>query len=165
MGSIYEQVLSTLYGVWRKRWYGLAAMWIVCLVGWAIVAMNPETKRQGDVIDLSLQNSIFQHWAGVLSNGDVLYLQQPWSGGQPTLNRINPKTQAVTTIRNIALTSNSAIVDMDFVASPLGDDRVTYVHYDETKKTYQVMVSQLDGTNAHAVSQEFAYIRWQTWSR
>lgn len=41
MGTIYEQVMTMLYGVWRKRWYGLAAMWIVCLVGWVIVAMIP----------------------------------------------------------------------------------------------------------------------------
>lgn len=41
MGSIYEQVMTMLYGVWRKRWYGLAAMWVVCLIGWVVVAMIP----------------------------------------------------------------------------------------------------------------------------
>jgi polysaccharide biosynthesis transport protein len=41
MNSFYEQVMTTLYAVWRKRWYGLAAMWAVCLIGWAAVAMIP----------------------------------------------------------------------------------------------------------------------------
>ncbi|MEX6724493.1 XrtA system polysaccharide chain length determinant [Parapedomonas caeni] len=42
MTSIYDQVMSTLYMVWRKRWYGLAAMWAVCLVGWGVVATIPD---------------------------------------------------------------------------------------------------------------------------
>ena len=41
MTSIYDQIMTILYMVWRKRWYGLAAMWIVCLVGWGIVAAIP----------------------------------------------------------------------------------------------------------------------------
>ena len=42
MQSIYDQVMTTLYMVWRKRWYGLVAMWMVCLVGWGIVATIPD---------------------------------------------------------------------------------------------------------------------------
>lgn len=41
MTSIYDQIVTMLYMVWRKRWYGLAAMWAVCLVGWGIVAAIP----------------------------------------------------------------------------------------------------------------------------
>ena len=41
MNNFYEQVMTTLYAVWRKRWYGLAAMWAVCLIGWIAVAMVP----------------------------------------------------------------------------------------------------------------------------
>jgi polysaccharide chain length determinant protein (PEP-CTERM system associated) len=41
MNNFYDQVMTTLYTVWRKRWYGLAAMWAVCLIGWIIVAMIP----------------------------------------------------------------------------------------------------------------------------
>ncbi|WBX83225.1 XrtA system polysaccharide chain length determinant [Sphingosinicella microcystinivorans] len=35
--------MTTLYGVWRKRWYGLALMWAVCLLGWVFVATIPNT--------------------------------------------------------------------------------------------------------------------------
>jgi polysaccharide chain length determinant protein (PEP-CTERM system associated) len=41
MNNVYEQIMTMLYAVWRKRWYGLAAMWAVCLVGWVAVAMIP----------------------------------------------------------------------------------------------------------------------------
>jgi polysaccharide chain length determinant protein (PEP-CTERM system associated) len=41
MNSLQEEVMTTLYGVWRKRWYGLALMWAVCLIGWIFVATIP----------------------------------------------------------------------------------------------------------------------------
>jgi polysaccharide chain length determinant protein (PEP-CTERM system associated) len=41
MNSLQEDIMTTLYGVWRKRWYGLALMWAVCLVGWVFVATIP----------------------------------------------------------------------------------------------------------------------------
>lgn len=42
MTSLYDQILSTLYSIWRKRWYGLATMWGICLLGWAVVAYIPD---------------------------------------------------------------------------------------------------------------------------
>ncbi len=41
MNSLYDQMMTSFYAMWRKRWYGLAAMWTVCLVGWVIVALIP----------------------------------------------------------------------------------------------------------------------------
>ncbi|QCI78868.1 hypothetical protein E6W36_02395 [Hankyongella ginsenosidimutans] len=43
MQSVYDQLLTTLYLLWRKRLYGLAAMWVVCLIGWGVVAAIPDT--------------------------------------------------------------------------------------------------------------------------
>ncbi|GAB4139610.1 MAG: Wzz/FepE/Etk N-terminal domain-containing protein [Sphingomonadales bacterium] len=45
MSDVYEQVLTMLYSVWRKRWYGLAAMWVVCIIGWGVVAYIPDRYR------------------------------------------------------------------------------------------------------------------------
>ncbi len=42
MTSLYDQILSTLYAIWRKRWYGLATMWGICLIGWAVVNYIPD---------------------------------------------------------------------------------------------------------------------------
>jgi polysaccharide biosynthesis transport protein len=41
MNSFYDQVFATLYNIWRKRWYALTTLWIVCLVGWGGVALIP----------------------------------------------------------------------------------------------------------------------------
>jgi polysaccharide chain length determinant protein (PEP-CTERM system associated) len=36
-------LLSALSGAWQYRWYGLAVMWAVCVVGWLAVALIPNS--------------------------------------------------------------------------------------------------------------------------
>lgn len=45
MQSWKLQLLSLLGGGWRYRWYGLATAWLVCLVGWAAVALIPNSYQ------------------------------------------------------------------------------------------------------------------------
>ncbi len=42
MQSWKLQLLSLLGGGWQFRWYGLAAAWLVCLIGWVVVALIPD---------------------------------------------------------------------------------------------------------------------------
>ncbi|MFZ5609469.1 MAG: XrtA system polysaccharide chain length determinant [Pseudomonadota bacterium] len=42
MDAILEQVRSVTYGMWRKKWYGLAAIWLVCAIGWIAVGRIPD---------------------------------------------------------------------------------------------------------------------------
>lgn len=86
MGSIYEQVLSTLYGVWRKRWHGLATMWVVCLVGWAIVAMIPN-QYESDA-------RIYAKWSSILP--DKLGFQ-----GDDKMKQIDVVRQTLTSRPNL----------------------------------------------------------------
>ncbi len=39
--DLYQQVKSVAYGIWRKRWYMMATTWLICLVGWGLVATLP----------------------------------------------------------------------------------------------------------------------------
>jgi polysaccharide chain length determinant protein (PEP-CTERM system associated) len=41
MGDLRAIILGYLDGLWRRRWSGLAATWIVCLCGWTAVAFLP----------------------------------------------------------------------------------------------------------------------------
>lgn len=43
MSSIYEEVHIALHGVWTRRWIALAIAWAVCLAGWLVVAMVPNS--------------------------------------------------------------------------------------------------------------------------
>jgi polysaccharide chain length determinant protein (PEP-CTERM system associated) len=43
MTNIYEEVRIALYCIWHRRWLALAIAWGVCLLGWLVVAMVPNS--------------------------------------------------------------------------------------------------------------------------
>jgi len=43
MNEIFEELRTALYSVWHRRWIALAVTWGVCLLGWLVVAMIPNT--------------------------------------------------------------------------------------------------------------------------
>ncbi len=43
MNEIFEELRTALYSVWHRRWIALAVAWGVCLLGWLVVAMIPNT--------------------------------------------------------------------------------------------------------------------------
>jgi polysaccharide chain length determinant protein (PEP-CTERM system associated) len=45
MQSWKLQLLSLLGGGWQFRWYGLAAAWVVCLLGWGVIAVIPDAYQ------------------------------------------------------------------------------------------------------------------------
>lgn len=42
MNDVYQQLLSYLNGIWRRRWYAVALAWVVCGAGWTTVASLPD---------------------------------------------------------------------------------------------------------------------------
>jgi polysaccharide chain length determinant protein (PEP-CTERM system associated) len=43
MDGLYEQLRLALQSVWRRRWLALAVAWGVCLLGWLVVALIPNS--------------------------------------------------------------------------------------------------------------------------
>jgi polysaccharide chain length determinant protein (PEP-CTERM system associated) len=43
MTNIYEEVRIALHGIWHRRWIALGIAWAVCLLGWLVVAMVPNS--------------------------------------------------------------------------------------------------------------------------
>ncbi len=41
MNEVYQQLISILYGVWRKRIVAISVAWVICVVGWVFVAQIP----------------------------------------------------------------------------------------------------------------------------
>jgi len=41
MNEVYQQLISILYGVWRKRIIAISVAWVICVVGWVFVAQVP----------------------------------------------------------------------------------------------------------------------------
>ncbi len=42
MQEIIEQLLGYLKGIWNKRWYAMAIVWIICLAGWGYIYKMPD---------------------------------------------------------------------------------------------------------------------------
>ncbi|MCC5870254.1 MAG: lipopolysaccharide biosynthesis protein [Gammaproteobacteria bacterium] len=42
MHETLQYILTEVRSAWRFRWLALAAAWVVCLVGWAVVSMMPD---------------------------------------------------------------------------------------------------------------------------
>ncbi|MEM7779057.1 MAG: XrtA system polysaccharide chain length determinant [Pseudomonadota bacterium] len=43
MNEIFDELRTALYSVWHRRWLALAVAWGVCLLGWLVVAMIPNS--------------------------------------------------------------------------------------------------------------------------
>jgi len=58
MNSLYDELLSALHSVWNRRWLALAVAWGVCLLGWLIVAMVPNTYESRARIFIQLDDAL-----------------------------------------------------------------------------------------------------------
>jgi polysaccharide biosynthesis transport protein len=43
MNGLYDELRLAIHGIWNRRWLALGIAWIVCLLGWLIVAMIPNS--------------------------------------------------------------------------------------------------------------------------
>jgi polysaccharide chain length determinant protein (PEP-CTERM system associated) len=43
MSEIFEELRAALWTVWHRRWIAIAVAWGVCLLGWLMIAMIPNT--------------------------------------------------------------------------------------------------------------------------
>lgn len=58
MTSVYDEIMANLYGLWRHRWYGVATMWAVCLIGWIVVANIPDQYEATARIFIDVNNDL-----------------------------------------------------------------------------------------------------------
>ena len=68
MDSVLQQVRATLYGMWRKRWFGLAALWLVCLIGWIAVSLIPNSYQSTARVYVKY-NNLLPNVTGVATKG------------------------------------------------------------------------------------------------
>lgn len=58
MNSLYDEALCALHSVWNRRWLALAVAWGVCLLGWLVVAMVPNTYESKARIFVQLDDAL-----------------------------------------------------------------------------------------------------------
>ncbi|WP_157217763.1 XrtA system polysaccharide chain length determinant [Flavisphingomonas formosensis] len=70
MNSIYEEVMIALHLVWRRRWLALAVAATVCLAGWLVVALIPNTYESQARIFVQMQ-SVLPDKIGITSTEQI----------------------------------------------------------------------------------------------
>ena len=58
MNSIYDELRSALHSVWHRRWLALGVAWAVCLLGWLVVAMVPNSYESKSRIFIQLDDAL-----------------------------------------------------------------------------------------------------------
>ncbi|MFM5932365.1 MAG: XrtA system polysaccharide chain length determinant [Novosphingobium sp.] len=82
MNSIFDELRSAVYSVWHRRWVVLAVAWAVCLLGWLVVAMIPNSYESKARIFVHLDDPLAEQ-IGVGVNDrkrDVARVRQTLTG-------------------------------------------------------------------------------------
>jgi polysaccharide chain length determinant protein (PEP-CTERM system associated) len=58
MNSLQDEILTAIHAVWNRRWLALAVTWGVCLVGWLIVALIPNSYESKARIFVQLDDAL-----------------------------------------------------------------------------------------------------------
>ena len=64
MNGLYDELLVTLHGVWKRRWLALAIAWAIGLLGWLIVSLIPN-KYESDARVLIQARSMLSNAVGM----------------------------------------------------------------------------------------------------
>jgi polysaccharide chain length determinant protein (PEP-CTERM system associated) len=64
MDGLYEQVRIAIHQVWTRRWLALGAAWGLCLLGWLVVALIPNTYESKARVFVQMQ-SILPNQIGI----------------------------------------------------------------------------------------------------
>ena len=80
MNEIYQQLLTLLYGVWRKRHFALIVSWVVCIAGWVFVAQIPNQYKSSSKIHVDAETMLKPLMSGLaVSNniyGQIMMMRQ-----------------------------------------------------------------------------------------
>ncbi|MEM7226390.1 MAG: XrtA system polysaccharide chain length determinant [Pseudomonadota bacterium] len=71
MNEIYAQITHYANSLWRRRWYALATAWVVCLIGWAVVAAMPNVYVSSGRIYVDTANVLAPLLRNLIVSNDV----------------------------------------------------------------------------------------------
>ncbi|MCZ6858799.1 MAG: hypothetical protein O7I42_00715 [Alphaproteobacteria bacterium] len=71
MNELYEQIAFHVNSIWEKRFYALAVAWLLCLVGWVMVAAMPKTYQSSARIFIDTSNILRPLLRGLAVEADI----------------------------------------------------------------------------------------------
>ena len=60
MNAMFEEFRAALWSIWNRRWLALAVAWGVCMLGWLVVALIPNTYESNARIFVQLDDALAQ---------------------------------------------------------------------------------------------------------
>lgn len=132
MESSVQQVRATLYAMWRKKWYGLAAVWAVCLIGWLAVMLIPnQYKSEARVyvrVNATLQNTLgINKGGGALGQIDVV---RQTLTSRPNLEKVLRRTDIdLTGVEGAELDGMILAMSENISVAPQGSDNLYALSY------------------------------------
>jgi len=112
MNAALEFIVEQLRGVWRFRWTAMLVAWVVCLLGWMIVLVMPDTYSAWARVFVDTRTRLNQvtQGIGVDSNfaSEVEAVRQALLGA-PQLDKV--ARAAIPSYANASATTKGAIID------------------------------------------------------
>ena len=71
MHSLIERIMTELQGAWRFRRYALAVAWAVCLIGWLVVLVIPDTYESHARVNVDTRTALRPLLQGIAVDPDV----------------------------------------------------------------------------------------------
>ncbi|TFI58187.1 chain-length determining protein [Sphingomonas parva] len=99
MDGLYEQLRISVHQVWRRRWLALGVAWALCLAGWLVVALIPNSYESRARVFVQLQ-SILPNQVGITAlerQGDIARIKQTLTSTE-NLERVVRRTELNTLV-------------------------------------------------------------------
>ncbi len=69
MNEVFDELRAAAYSVWHRRWLALAIAWGVCILGWLVVALIPNSYQSDARIYVQLEDVLSQQ-IGIAGGGE-----------------------------------------------------------------------------------------------
>ena len=140
------QLFSYLTGMWRYRWYALAATWIVCLAGWVAIALIPNQYESEAKVYIDTDTLMRPLMAGLAVNTNID--QQVDVMMRTLITRPNVEQVLKLVDPNLARTPSAALqarvddVQKAITLRPLGAKNLFAVAYQNNDPAFARAVTQ-----------------------
>lgn len=83
MSEIFDELRAALWSVWHRRWIAIAVAWGVCLLGWLVIAMIPNTYASKARVYVDVED-VLSKQLGIAGDGkeEIMRVRQTLSSAK-----------------------------------------------------------------------------------
>lgn len=83
MSEIFEELRAALWSVWYRRWLAIAVAWGVCLLGWLVIALIPNTYESKARVYVDVED-VLSKQLGIAGDGkeEIMRVRQTLSSAK-----------------------------------------------------------------------------------